>query len=101
MRAIENPEASSTKKLEELVKCVLERLEKQYPDDFEEALQMAMNDSPSKDKHKKEIRKLLGASLDINHTTLFLKLNNTSAEVRLDATATVVKALREGKVYFL
>lgn len=77
---------------------MLDRLEKQYPVDFEQALHMAMIENASNDKRKEEIRKLLGASWDIDSTTLFLKLNNTSAEVRLDATGSVVKALQEGKV---
>lgn len=88
----------AAKNLHKLITSVLDRLEKQYPVDFERALHLAMIENASNDKRKEQIRTLLGASWNVDHTTLFLKLNNTSAEVRLDATESVVKAVRQGMV---
>ena len=81
-----------------MIISLLDRLEKQYPVDFERALHLAMIDNASNDGRKEEIRKLLGASWDVDHTTLFLKLNHNTPEVRVDAIRSVVQALLEGKV---
>lgn len=84
-----------------MIISLLDRLEKQYPVDYERALHLAMIDNASNDEHKTEIHQLLGASWDVDHTTLFLKLNHNSAEVRLEAIKSVVQALLEEKVLVL
>ena len=75
---------------------MLERLERQYPVEFERCLHLAM--SEGEDKRKNEVKLLFGANWDVDHTSLFLKVNHNSADVRAKAVESVVEALLGGKV---
>jgi len=50
------------------------------------------------DNRKEEVRRLFGANWDVDHTSLFLKLNHNSAEIRAEAVDFLVKALHKNKV---
>ncbi len=98
MEAIDKIEASQKLKLQNVISAVLDRLEKQYPIDFEKALHLAMIENAENNVRKEELGKLLGASWDVEHTSLFLKLNHNSAQVRLEAIRSVVQAIHQKKV---
>lgn len=98
MEAIDKIEASQKLKLQIVISAVLDRLEKQYPIDFEKALHLAMIENAENEIRKEELGKLLGASWDVEHTSLFLKLNHNSAQVRLEAIRSVVQAIHQKKV---
>ena len=76
LEAIEKIEVIPKLKLQGVICSVLDRLEKQYPVDFEKALHLAMIENSENQERKEELRKLLGASWDVEHTSLFLKLNH-------------------------
>ena len=96
----------SRKKLQKLVKNILDQLERQYPVQFERVLHLAMSDEGKEngqagsdgDNRKEEVRRLFGANWDVDHTSLFLKLNHNSAEIRAEAIDSLVKALHKNKV---
>jgi hypothetical protein len=98
LEAIDKIEASQKLKLQIVISAVLDRLEKQYPIDFEKALHLAMIENAENEIRKEELGKLLGASWDVEHTSLFLKLNHNSAQVRLEAIRSVVQAIHQKKV---
>lgn len=98
MEAIDKIEASQKLKLQIVISAVLDRLEKQYPIDCEKALHLAMIENAENEIRKEELGKLLGASWDVEHTSLFLKLNHNSAQVRLEAIRSVVQAIHQKKV---
>lgn len=98
LEAIDKIEASQKLKLQTVISAVLDRLEKQYPIDFEKALHLAMIENAENEVRKEELGKLLGASWDVEHTSLFLKLNHNSAQVRLEAIRSVVQAIHQKKV---
>jgi vesicle coat complex subunit len=99
LEAIEKIEVTPKLKLQGVICSVLDRLEKQYPVDFEKALHLAMIENSENQERKEELRKLLGASWDVEHTSLFLKLNHNSAETRLEAIRSVIQAIQQGKVF--
>ena len=99
LEAIEKIEVIPKLKLQGVICSVLDRLEKQYPVDFEKALHLAMIENSENEERKEELRKLLGASWDVEHTSLFLKLNHNSAETRLEAIRSVIQAIQQGKVF--
>lgn len=99
LEAIEKIEVTLKLKLQGVICSVLDRLEKQYPVDFEKALHLAMIENSENQERKEELRKLLGASWDVEHTSLFLKLNHNSAETRLEAIRSVIQAIQQGKVF--
>ena len=96
----------SRNKLQKLVKNILDQLERQYPVQFERVLHLAMSDEGKEngqvgsdgDNRKEELRRLFGANWDVDHTSLFLKLNHNSAEIRAEAVDSLVKALHKNKV---
>lgn len=98
LRSIQKVEAEVIEKQRELIKSLLDRLEKQYPVDFERALHIAMTESAEVPGQTDEIRNILGTNWDVDHTSLFLKLNHVSPEVRLKAVKSVVNAVLEKKV---
>lgn len=98
MEAVDKIEASQKLKLQIVISAVLDRLEKQYPIDCEKALHLAMIENAENEIRKEELGKLLGASWDVEHTSLFLKLNHNSAQVRLEAIRSVVQAIHQKKV---
>lgn len=81
-------------KLRIAIRSLLDRLEKQYPVEFENVLHSVMKDGVEVE----EIRMLFGANWDVDHTSLFLKLNHSSEQIRAEAVKSVVTALLEGKV---
>ena len=99
LEAIEKIEVAPKLKLQGVICTILDRLEKQYPVDFEKALHLAMIENSENQERKEELRKLLGASWDVEHTSLFLKLNHNSAETRLEAIRSVIQAIQQGKVF--
>ena len=86
-------------KLKKVVKEIVDRLEKQYPIAFERSIHMAMS-SKKCDEHgcKDDIRDLFGFTWESDHTSLFLKLNHSSAETRAAAVQSVVTALQKNQV---
>lgn len=79
---------------------MLNRLEKQYPVDFEKALHLAMIENAENEERQKKLRILLGTSWDVEHTSLFLKLNHNSAETRLEAIQSLFEAIKKKEVQF-
>lgn len=80
------------------MKEVINRLEKQYPVDYERALHQIMADDGTSDERKGQIRKLLGRGTDADDTSLFLKLNHSSYDIRVNAIRTVVQSIIKGEV---
>lgn len=81
-----------------MIKTLLDRLEKQYSVDFERALHLAMVESAEIPEHNQEIQNILGTNWDVDHTSLFLKLNHASSDVRLSAVKCLVEAVLGQKV---
>ena len=74
-------------------------IEKRYPDRFEQyTVHLALSSEAGNDRWKTEIRQLLGIGWDTEETTLFLKLNHSSAEVRVSAVESMVAAVLAGQV---
>ena len=93
-----NSEQKISDRLKETVKSILERLEKCYPDRFERSVHLALGNEAGNDRWKTEIRQLLGIGWDTEETTLFLKSNHSSAEVRVSAVESMVAAVLTGQV---
>lgn len=98
LEAIDKIDVNSKLKLQKVIVSILDRLEKQYPVEFEKAIHLSTVDHAGSEERKKEIRKLLGVNWDVDHTSLFLKLNHSSAAIRLDAIRSVVQTVLKGKV---
>lgn len=99
LASLEQPRGPESKaSLEKLVRSSLDRLERQYPVEFERALHQAIGDGNDVEKRKREVRRLFGSNWDVDHTSLYLQLNHHSTETRAEAVASVVKALSKGKV---
>lgn len=82
----------------QMVKSVLNRLEKQYPMEFERTMHISMGENSNNSAHKDELEQLFGTNWDVDHTALFLKLNHNTAETRASAVKAVVKAIKDGKL---
>lgn len=81
------------------MKEVITRMETQYPIDFERSLHGLLSDTTLSDARKEKVRQILGDHWDVDHTKLFMQLNHTSDNVRADAVASIVKAVKENKVF--
>jgi len=81
-----------------MVKSVLNRLETQYPMEYERTMHISMAENSTNNARKDELEELFGTNWDVDHTTLFLKLNHNTAETRASAVKAVVKAIKDGKL---
>ena len=97
MNSLAQLEATVQEKYKKKIKEIVDRLEKQYPVAFEPAIHLTMSAAVD-DSWKEGIRDLFGLNWEVDHTSLFLKLNHTSPEIRADAVHSVVDALLKGQV---
>lgn len=98
MKASEQGKANQSD-LAAIVKEILTRMETQYPVNFERALHELLSDKTFSDARKEKVRQILGENWDVDHTKLFMQLNHISDHIRADAVASIVKAVKENKVF--
>ena len=83
-------------RIKQIVKQALSRLEKQYPVQSERAVHFALGSIS--DEKGEIMRALLGFDCDLDHTSLYLKLNHNAVQTRQDAVQSIVAGLKSGAV---